>query len=72
MVWCSSDCTEFSLAKSRAPRDFAKGDSIVIACFDIIRHLTSDPDKHVFWAVENPIHWLFKKKRAHDTVGILP
>ena len=28
-----------ALAKSTAPGDFAKGDSIVIACFDIIRYL---------------------------------
>jgi site-specific DNA-cytosine methylase len=51
VIWCSPDCTEFSLAKSTAPRDFAKGDSIVIACFDIIRDLTSNTDKLVFWAV---------------------
>ena len=53
-VWCSPDCIEFSLAKTRAPRDLAKGNTIVIACFDIIRYLASNTDKLVFWAVENP------------------
>ena len=62
MVWCSPDCTEFSLAKSRAPRDLAKGNSIVIACFDIIRYLTSNTDKLVFWAVENPYSGLRKQE----------
>ena len=59
MVWCRPDCTEFSLAKSTAPRDFAKGDSIVIACFDIIRYLTNT-DKQVFGAVENAYTGYFK------------
>jgi len=53
-VFCSPDCTEFSLAKSTAPRDLAQGNSIVIACFDIIRYLTTNTGKLVFWAVENP------------------
>ena len=64
VIWCSPDCTDFSLAKSTAPRDIAKGNSIVIACFDIIRHLTSNPDKQVCWAVENP-YARFLRKQEH-------
>ena len=62
-VWCSPPCTEFSLAKSTAPRYFAKGDSMLIACFDIIRYLTNT-DKEVFWAVEDP-YTGFLRKREH-------
>ena len=64
VVWASPDCTEYSIAKSTAPRDYAKGDSIVIACFDIIRYLTTNTDKQVFWAVENP-YTGFLRKREH-------
>ena len=63
-IWCSPDCTEFLLAKSTEPRDFAKGDLIVIACFDIIRYLTMNTDKQVFRAVENP-YTGFLRKREH-------
>ena len=56
VICCSPGCIEFSLAKSTASRDFAKGDSIVIACFDIIRYLTINTDKQVFWAVGNPYY----------------
>jgi hypothetical protein len=63
-VWCSPDCGEFSIAKSTAPRDLAKGNSIVIACFDIIRYLAIGTDKQVFWAVENP-YTGFLRKQAH-------
>ena len=54
VVWCSPPCTFFSIARSRAPRDFRSADQIVIACWDIIRHLISDTTKNVFWFMENP------------------
>ena len=63
-VWCSPDCTEFSLALCTRPRDLARGNSIVIACFDIIRYLTIGTDKHVFWAVENS-YTGFLRKQEH-------
>ncbi len=63
-VFCGPDCIEFSLAKSTAPRDYVKGDSIVIACFDIIRYLTTNTEKQVFWAVENP-YTGFLRKQEH-------
>ena len=63
-VWCSPDCTEFSLAKTTASRDLTKGNSIVIACFDIIRYLTTGTDKQVFWALENP-YTGFLRKQEH-------
>ena len=61
-VFCGPDCTEFSLAKSTAPRDYAKGDSIVIACFDIIRYLATGTDKQVFWALESPLTGFLRKQ----------
>ena len=64
VVWCSPPCTEYSLAKSTAPRDYALADSVVISCLDIIRYLTTNTDKHVFWAVENP-YTGFMRKREH-------
>ena len=54
VVWCSPPCTFFSIARSRAPRDFRSADQIVLACWDIIRHLISDTTKNVFWFMENP------------------
>ena len=63
-VWCSPDRGEFSIAKSTKPRDFSKGDSIVIACFGITSYLTTNTDKQVFWAVENP-YTGFLRKREH-------
>ena len=54
VVWSSPPCTFFSIARTRAPRDFRTADQIVMACWDIIRHLTSDPTKNVFWFMENP------------------
>ena len=53
VIWCSPKCAEFSLAKSTAPRDFAKEDLIVIACFDTIRYL-ANTHKQVSSAMENP------------------
>ena len=50
VVWCSPPCTFFSIARTRAPRDFRTADQIVLACWDIIRHLISDPTKNVFWS----------------------
>ena len=64
LVWCSPPCTALSIAKSTAPRDFAKGNSIAIARFDIIRYLTTNTDKHVFWAMENP-YTGFLRKQEH-------
>ena len=54
VVWCSPPCTFFSTARSGAPRDFRTADQIVLVCWDIIRHLTSDPTTNVFWFMENP------------------
>ena len=53
VVWCSPDCTYFSIAQTTAPRDFAKGNSIVFACFSISKHLNSNREKQVWRAVEN-------------------
>ena len=63
VVWCSPPCTFFSIARSRAPRDFRSADQIVLACWDIIRHLISDTTKNVFWFMENPATGYLKTRR---------
>ncbi len=72
VIWASPDCTEFSLAKSTAPRDFAKGDSIVIACFDIIRYLTTNTEKQVFWAMGKSVHRILTQAGAYAPMGFVP
>ena len=72
VIWCSTDCAEFSIAESTAPRDFAKGDSIAIACFDIIRYLTTNTDQQVLWAVENAYTGFLRKREHMLQKGALP
>ena len=38
VIWASPPCTEYSIAKQNR-RDFATADQIVIAVFDLIKHL---------------------------------
>jgi hypothetical protein len=54
VVWASPPCTMYSIARSSVPRDFADADQIVLACLEIIRYLTSNPEKIVYFFVENP------------------
>jgi site-specific DNA-cytosine methylase len=54
VVWCSPPCQFYSIARSSVPRDFVEADQIVIACLNIIRYLISNPDKTVYFFVENP------------------
>ena len=50
VVWASPDCTQDSIARTRAPpRDFEKADKLVQSCLDIIEHL-----KPQLWFIENP------------------
>ena len=62
VVWCSPPCTFFSIARTRAPRDFRSADQIVLACWVIIRHLTSDPTKNVWYFMENPASGYLKTR----------
>ena len=62
VVWCSPPCTFFSIARSRAPRDFRTADQIVLVCWDIIRHLTSDPTKDVWYFIENSASGFLKTR----------
>ena len=55
---------------STSPKDFAKGNSIVLACFDIIRYLTTGTDKHVFCSGKS-IHRLLAQTRAYAPVGVV-
>ena len=63
VIWCSPPCTEYSIAKSTATRDFDTADQIVCACFAIIRHLCNC-DKDVAWFCENPATG-YLKTRPH-------
>ena len=53
-VLAAPPCTEFSKAKSTAPRDFHTGMKTIQACMEIIWYI----QKHkqlAFWALENPV-----------------
>lgn len=52
-VLVAPPCTEFSLAKTTAPREFEKGMVTVKACIEIIWHIQTH-SKLQFWALENP------------------
>jgi hypothetical protein len=52
----------YSIARSSVPRDFVEADEIVIACLKIIRYLTSNPDKTVYFFLENPATGFLKTR----------
>lgn len=52
-ILAAPPCTEFSKAKTTAPRDFNKGMKTVEACLRIIWHCQENT-KLQFWALENP------------------
>jgi len=52
-ILAAPPCTEFSIAKSTAPRDLAEGMRIVRACLDLIWHCQIH-GRLKFWALENP------------------
>ena len=52
-ILAAPPCTEFSLAKTSQPRDFAKGMQTVAACLRII-WVAREHHKLAFWALENP------------------
>jgi site-specific DNA-cytosine methylase len=52
-ILAAPPCTEFSIAKSTAPRDLAAGMRIVRACLDVIWHCQIH-GRLKFWALENP------------------
>jgi hypothetical protein len=52
-VLAAPPCTEFSLAKGAAPRDFEGAMRVVQACMHIIWHCRIHGDLK-FWALENP------------------
>jgi len=53
-ILAAPPCTEFSIAKSTAPRDLAEGMQIVRACLELIWHCQIH-GRLKFWALENPI-----------------
>lgn len=52
-ILAAPPCTEFSLAKTTAPRDFKKGIETVSACLNIIWGCQFE-NRLKFWALENP------------------
>ena len=54
VVFASPPCCAYSIARNTVPRDFREADEIVLACWDHIKHQTSDPEKQVTWFMENP------------------
>ena len=54
-IWASPPCTEWSLAKTTAPRNLPLARKIVRKTFEIINHF--DPPK---WVIENPVALLSK------------
>jgi len=58
-ILAAPDCSEFSLAKTRAQRNFKKGLKLVNKCIEIIQYCRLEPQYHNqgalrFWALENP------------------
>jgi len=47
-------CTEFSLAKTTAPRDFRAGLETVDACLRIVRTCQLRQERLAWWCLENP------------------
>lgn len=56
-ILAAPPCTEFSIAKSNKPRDFAGAMEIVLACFQIIWNCRIMGNLK-FWAMENPVGFL--------------
>lgn len=56
-ILAAPPCTEFSLAKASAPRDFAAGVEVLQACLNIIWQCRIHT-KLAFWALENPVGFM--------------
>ena len=56
-ILAAPPCTEFSLAKGAAQRDFSSAMKTVKACLEIIWHCRIH-GKPKFWAMENPVGFL--------------
>jgi len=53
-ILAAPPCTEFSLAKTTAPRNLAKGFEVIRACLNII-YICRIKSRLKFWAMENPM-----------------
>ena len=58
-IWCSPDCTQYSIARTRAktPRDLINSDRLVQSCLDIIQYW-----RPRYWVIENPQTSLLKTR----------
>ena len=57
MVWSSPPCTEYSMAKTTAPRNIPKANEVVIRTLDIINYLNP-----TYFVLENPQTGYLKKQ----------
>jgi len=55
VIWCSPPCTEYSRAKTTAPRDIEGANRIVEKTLEILDHF-----KPQYWMLENPQTGLLK------------
>ena len=57
MVWSSPPCTEYSMAKTTAPRNIPKANEVVVRTLDIINYLNP-----TYFVLENPQTGYLKKQ----------
>tara|TARA_Y100000389_G_C17423024_1_gene497862 strand:- start:75 stop:713 length:639 start_codon:yes stop_codon:yes gene_type:complete len=62
IIWASPPCTEYSIAKTRAPRDIEGANKLVVKSINIIKWaLKKNPN--LKWIIENPQTGLLKHQR---------
>jgi site-specific DNA-cytosine methylase len=62
IIWASPPCTEYSHAKTRAPRDIEGANKLVVKSINIIKCALKKNPK-LIWIIENPQTGLLKHQR---------
>lgn len=62
IIWASPPCTEYSHAKTRAPRDIEGANKLVVKTINIIKWALKKNPK-LIWIIENPQTGLLKDQR---------